>query len=276
MEKYYGQQGEDFLTDKIFQGNATGFYVEIGCLDGIEFSNTYLFEKKGWKGICIEAHKDFVELLKMNRPSSQIVHCAVGEKDQESVTFYANKIGSLSTLDKTQEERWKKNYKEFFYGFEEQIVAMKTLTTIFAELNVDQIDFISLDIEGYEVQALSGLDLSRYKPRIFIIEYKDDLHKAEVEAILIPHGYHYLAIIGCNLFYGTDASDGATLQKNYGSVPLVILDKDGNQIIRETLVNNAPLDLMTRISRKIKVKIKALLAGKTSREEFFAKLFFFI
>ena len=116
-EKYYGQHGEDFLLNRIFQGKSSGYYVEIGCLDGIEFSNTYFFEKKGWKGLCIEAHNDFITQLKKNRPAATIVHCAVGEKDLEEVTFYANKLGSLSTLDKSEELRWQQDhYKEFFHG----------------------------------------------------------------------------------------------------------------------------------------------------------------
>ena len=119
---FYSQHGEDFLLNKIFKDKADGVYVEIGCLDGIEYSNTYYFEKKGWSGICLEAHNDFIPLLKMNRPGASIVHCAVGEKDKDNVTFYANKIGSLSTLDKNEEERWKKDYKEYFTGFEEQTV----------------------------------------------------------------------------------------------------------------------------------------------------------
>ena len=109
MEKFYSQHGEDFLVDKIFNGKTKGTYVEVGCLDGIEYSNTYYFEKKGWNGVCIEAHNDFIPILKQNRPKSTVVHCAAGEENKDEVTFYANKIGSLSTLDKNEEERWQKS-----------------------------------------------------------------------------------------------------------------------------------------------------------------------
>lgn len=232
MTKFYGQHGEDFLLDKIFGGKKNGFYVEIGCLDGIEFSNTYYFENIGWKGICVEAHKDFIQELRKNRPHAEIVHCAVGEKDIEQVTFYANKIGSLSTLDKKEEERWEKNYKEFFTGFEEQQVKMKTLTTIFDELGSPSIDFVSLDIEGYEVKALSGLDLNKYKPRVFVIEYKDEDHKKGLEDILLPAGYNYLGTIGCNLFYSTVAADKTTLNKDYGKLEVVVIE-NGKQRMNE-------------------------------------------
>jgi FkbM family methyltransferase len=255
MSKYYSQHGEDFLVDQVFKGKTNGFYVEIGCLDGIEFSNTYFFEKKGWDGICVEAHKDFIEMLKVNRKHSQIVHCAVGEKDQDNVIFYANKIGSLSTLDKTEEERWKKNYTEFFTGFEEQQVKMRTLTSIFDELNVKEIDFISLDIEGYEVQALSGMNLKKYRPRIFIIEYKDEKHKSEVEGVLFQYRYSFLAKIGCNLFYGTEIADADILKAKYGKIQLVAFDKEGKEEQREVGINLSP-----SIAERVKFKIKKLFS----------------
>jgi len=227
MDTYYSQHGEDFLINKIFNGKTEGYYVEIGCLDGIEFSNTYFFEKKGWKGACLEAHHDFISDLKKNRPNSSIVHCAVGEADKENVTFYANKAGSLSTLDKNEEERWKKNYADDFHGFEEQKVSMRTLTSIFNELKVKTIDFVSLDIEGYEVKALLGLDFSKYKPKVFIIEYKDETHKNDLEKILFKNQYHFIAKIGCNLFYSLDLSDGKIVNGNHGTIKLTQVDQRG-------------------------------------------------
>jgi FkbM family methyltransferase len=256
MDTYYSQHGEDFLVNKIFAGKPDGYYVEIGCLDGIEFSNTYYFEKKGWKGACIEAHQDFIGALKKNRPNASIVHCAVGEADKDNVTFYANKIGSLSTLDKNEEERWRKNYKDYFHGFEEQKVPMRTLTTIFKDLKADTIDFVSLDIEGYEVQALTGLDFDRFKPKVFIIEYKDETHKGKIEAILFKHDYHYLSRIGCNLFYSLDPAHKKIVTAPYETVHLLQVDMDGKKHWHKA-------DQLTpTLLRKVKSVVKKSFIGK--------------
>ena len=229
MDIYYSQYGEDFLINKIFNNELNGCYVEVGCLDGVEFSNTYYFEKKGWRGACIEAHNDFISPLRRNRPNASVAHYAVGEKDADNVTFYANKIGSLSTLDKSEEERWKKNYKDYFHGFEEQKVQMRTLTTIFNELQIGHINFVSLDIEGYEVQALSGLDFTKYKPTVFIIEYKDEAHQNQIDNILLPQGYFFLSKIGCNLFYSLDLNHRKIVTARYGEVRLLQIDMDGKE-----------------------------------------------
>ena len=233
MQKYYSQNGEDFLLDQIFKGKPNGFFVEIGCLEGIVFSNTYAFEKKGWKGICVEAHNGFIAELRRNRNGSTVIHCAVGEADKDNVTFYANKIGSLSTLDKKMEDRWNQTHKSFFYGFEEQIVNMRTLTTIFDENKVSSIDFISLDIEGYEVEALLGLDLNKYRPRLMVIEYKDEEHKNRLEAILSPQGYIHLSTLNENMFYGNQPQDKFILDRNYGKIQLTRLSENGGEYLEE-------------------------------------------
>jgi FkbM family methyltransferase len=252
MESYYSQHGEDFLVNKIFNNKTNGVFVEIGCLDGIEYSNTYYFEKKGWSGVCVEAHNDFITSLKTNRPGSTIVHCAVGEENKDEVVFYANKIGSLSTLDKSEEKRWQENYKDYFHGFEEQKVRMRTMTSIFDELKIGQIDFVSLDIEGYEINALKGLDFNKYKPSIFVIEYKDEEHKKGLEAILFPAGYKYLATIGCNLFYGLNYSAKKIINTNYGTINLTHVDMEGQARSHEVVLSKPTLKARVKnVVRKI-------------------------
>lgn len=204
-ERYYSQHGEDFILRKIFPKD-NGFFVEVGCIDGLRFSNTLFFEKKGWKGICIEAHSSYIDLMKENRPNSQIVHCAIGEKDEGVVTFYANARGSLSSLDKSTEKIFEKTHKQFFSGFEEQKVEKRTLTSVFDQLGVGHIDFISIDIEGYEVEAMEGLDLNKYKPTLFLVEVNSMEHKLRMEKMLLPAGYKLILNFGGNLYYSLDPS----------------------------------------------------------------------
>ena len=120
MVNFYSQNGEDVILNELFKEQKNGFFVEVGCIDGKLFSNTLTFEEGGWKGICIEAHSGYIELLRKNHPKSIICHCAAAETDEDNVIFYANSRGSLSTLDKSKESEFRKRYNKFFTGFEEQ------------------------------------------------------------------------------------------------------------------------------------------------------------
>ena len=221
MTNYYSQHGEDYLLDLMFPDKNDGFFVEIGCIDGKRFSNTLYFEEKGWNGLCVEAHPDYISLLKQNRPNSIVCHYAVGEKDEDDVVFYANDRGSLSTLDKSQEARWKKNYTEYFHGFEEKRVAKRTLTSIFKENRLGHINILSLDIEGYEVPALQGLDLGLYQPDVLVIETDGNEQKIQQEKILSTQGYFDATSLSGNIFYVREQKLAAKVQNIVATVPLI-------------------------------------------------------
>ncbi len=199
--RYYSQHGEDFLISLMFSDVPVGTFVEIGCIDGRRFSNTLALEEQGWSGLCVEAHPDYIEALRTNRPASAVVHCAVGSENAESVTFYANARGSFSTLDGSQEAAFKSRFGEWFTGFVEVPVAQRTMSRLLDERNLSSIDVLSLDVEGFEVECLKGLDLERHRPRLIVVESEGGGHESAIDGILGPSGYAKVCRIGPNLFY---------------------------------------------------------------------------
>jgi len=244
MTKFYSQKGEDFLLNEIFRDRDDGFFVEVGCIDGKRFSNTLLFEEKGWKGLCIEAHADYIDFIKENRPNSAVIHAAVGEKDEDAVTFYANARGSLSSLDPSTEERWKKDYSEYFTGFKNQTVNKRTLNTIFNENHVSDIDILSIDIEGYEIEALEGLDLNKYRPHIIIIESDTKEQLQKLNSILNKHKYALVGKLGDNLFYSINKKDARYIHNRlFKNIELI---HGGNPIDKEADITKT-VNIDTRI-----------------------------
>jgi len=207
MDKFYSQHGEDSILNEVFKNQKTGVYIEIGCIDGKRFSNSYYFERIKWHGLCIEAHSDYIELLKRNRPKSKVIHCAVGEKNLDDVLFYANSRGSLSTLDKSNESRWKKKFKKYFTGFEKQHVRLRTLTSICEIEKLLQIDFISIDIEGNEYKVLQGINFDLLQPKVFVIECDTKKEEYKIDTILLKNSYKKLLRINTNLIYTLDLLD---------------------------------------------------------------------
>jgi FkbM family methyltransferase len=263
MPDFYSQHGEDFLLNEFFRGKAQGFFVEVGCIDGRRFSNSLAFEEMGWKGICVEAHAGYIELLKRNRPNSIICHCAVGEKDEEDVVFYANARGSLSTLDKSLEDRWKRDFSRYFSGFEEQRVNKMRLDSIFSRHGVKEIDFLSIDIEGYEVQALKGMEFRDFRPRVIIVESDGPAHREAIDDILLPNGYHEACPLSGNLFYSLDPDFNSRLMdKVFKGIRLIHtmhpLDSDGDKVVT--------VDIDTRGDRKPQgSSLRSLLTKRISR-----------
>jgi hypothetical protein len=63
-------------------------------------------------------------------------------------------------------------------------VPARTLTDVLAESGVPRVDFLSLDLQGFEVAALRGLDFERWAPSVMLIEIVEDEERHPVEAVL--------------------------------------------------------------------------------------------
>ena len=155
-----------------------GFFIEVGANDGYTQSNTYYFERfRGWTGILIEGIPELYEQCVLERTKSKIFNCALVSSDfpDSHVTMkYANLMsiveGALKSK-KADEEHIKKGLQVAAINktYEIQVPA-RTLTSILDECNVQEIDFFSLDVEGYELNILKGLDFNKYRPKYMLIE----------------------------------------------------------------------------------------------------------
>jgi FkbM family methyltransferase len=178
--KYHSQLGQDSIARQFFdkKGITNGFFLDVGALDGKNFSNTYIFETLGWHGICIEGHPDYFDFLLKNRPNSKCYSCAVGGLDEGSVNFIADAAGCFSTinpeakfLEKRRELAKGKDAVEGFTNSTIQ-VPIRTINSILEENNIKDIDFISIDIDGSERYALPEFNLSELNWKLMCVEYK--------------------------------------------------------------------------------------------------------
>jgi len=197
----------NFLLGNVLGGKGT--FIDVGALDGIRHSNTAELENAGWTGICIEAHPDYAQLLKQNRPKSHCIHCAVGDSDKDSVTFYSNASGSLSSLvDYREEFDNSENYEGYYFGNVDKPtrgedgnqalsgpvkVPMRTLDTIISKFYTGRpIDFVKIDIEGSERLALPAFNPNTWGVRVISIEHTI-VGGPFIEEWAKQHGYHVFA-----------------------------------------------------------------------------------
>src|ERR1700678_922847 len=102
-KRYYSRNGEDYLAWSLFDDQPPAFFVDVGAFDGVHLSNTFSFERQGWKGICIEPHPAFVRMCARNRRKSLCLHAAcVSESGIDRVEFLTEPLGLLSGIRANQ------------------------------------------------------------------------------------------------------------------------------------------------------------------------------
>jgi FkbM family methyltransferase len=166
--------GIDRKLDRLFDRHG-GFFVEAGGFDGYRQSNTYYLERfRGWRGVLVEPMSELAREARLNRPTATVIQCALvgsGYPEQTIEMEFGDLMSSVSGL---HESGWTD------YGFTlgwqdpytEQVPA-RSLGDVLGELGSPQIDLLSLDVEGYESQVLTGLDLDRHAPMWILIEMHD-------------------------------------------------------------------------------------------------------
>jgi FkbM family methyltransferase len=175
---------QEYLPEK-------GFFLEAGGFDGVTASNTYYLEKiKGWNGILIEPSPvDYPTCVRM-RPGAKVFNCALvpsGYPDSTVTLIYGGDLsfveGAYSGSAANARLGMIGNYRQ-----PEAIeVPARTLSSIIDEAGVEEIDFCSLDVEGFELQVLQGLRLDACAPRVFLIECQTDTAREQVESHLRPY-----------------------------------------------------------------------------------------
>ncbi|GHV93668.1 hypothetical protein AGMMS50268_41710 [Spirochaetia bacterium] len=175
------------------------FFVDIGANDGLIGSNTYVFEQMGWRGICVEPQPDiFRHYLKRNR-NCDCYNVALTSKSNENAEFFkAHGANALSGLNEGMSEAHKKWAGE--YG-KVEIISVKTMT--FDEIMgkyspITHIDFMSIDVEGHEMDILKTINFKKYSFSFLTIEGSEP---EKIKDHMKQNGFYGLKIIICGLKY---------------------------------------------------------------------------
>ena len=164
----YSFNGVDLIIEYIFKNKNTGFYLDIGAQHPISNNNTYLLYKKGWRGINIDLDQKNIDLFNLVRPNETNLNCAVSNVEGETDLFFYHDSSPINTLNKEVSNFQNAKVKEI------KKIKTKTLNNILYSLNFDkQIDYMNIDVEGYEEKILDGFNLRKYKPKVVSIEFLD-------------------------------------------------------------------------------------------------------
>jgi len=165
-----------------------GYFVEFGAADGLNRSNTNLLEwTYKWTGIVAEPHPDFTETLRRNRDCFVSDKCVYG-RSGEALDFMAvqhrrlSRIASIEALDALEPIR-KRDFKTIS-------VQSISLNDLLSEAGAPaDIDYISIDTEGSELEILRHFDFRRWNVRLFTIDHNFSTHRGAIEDLLERNGY---------------------------------------------------------------------------------------
>jgi FkbM family methyltransferase len=137
-------------------GNASnGTFMELGANDGLQQSNTYMLEREyGWSGVLIEASPPLAAECAANRPDAKVVCAVLNSAALAGVPLAVTDRDLMGIV-----------------GPGRVMAASTTLSLIIEHvLSGHPPDLISIDVEGFELQVLAGLDLERHSPRWILVE----------------------------------------------------------------------------------------------------------
>lgn len=168
-KRSYSQSAEDLIADVELKKRKGGFYVDIGAYHPKLFSNTYLFYKKGWRGICVDPNPKMEELFAKARPRDKFLNVGVGS-EEEVREYFVFDDGAVNTFSAEQADQ---NVKVGRKLRDKKMIAVLPLSTIFEKYlpKPDQrIDLLSVDVEGMDEEVLRSGDWERFRPELVICE----------------------------------------------------------------------------------------------------------
>jgi FkbM family methyltransferase len=180
VKRFYGQVAQDkWVLETAFPGVTDGFFVDVGSGDGTLHSNTRALEERGWTGLCIDPFP-----TNMDERTCEVFRSVVYSEAGQSVTFRA--AGELGGIEDTL-GRW----RDATTNSELVTFTTVTLADLFDEATVPPfVHFMSLDVEGAELEVLRGLQFDRYRIGSLAVEHNfEEPKRSDILRLMEDHGY---------------------------------------------------------------------------------------
>lgn len=176
--KSYAQEGEDMILRKLFAGRENGFYIDVGAHHPRRFSNTFCFYQQGWSGINIDATPGSMAAFMKTRPRDINLEIAIANSKKE-LTFFIFDEPALNSFDEPLSRARDNEQPRVVKIINEQKIVTRTLKEVLCRYmpTGQHIDFLSVDVEGFDYDVLLSNDWSKYRPECVLVECVDVLWK---------------------------------------------------------------------------------------------------
>lgn len=204
LRKSASQYGEDLIVEAaletVFRINPKtvhGTYVDVGAFHPRFLSNTWRLARYGWNGVAVDFPAAKIHGFRI-RKNCIPVAAAIGDTDGAELTVYRQPI-LLSAIDSASREHLA-SYPGVSEIFEDR-VPVRSLQALLNELEITDVDVLSIDVEGLDVTVLQGL--GPFRPKIIVIEDASPFPEVNpvIESWMTSRGYRLYARAGVSLIY---------------------------------------------------------------------------
>jgi FkbM family methyltransferase len=203
-QKSYSQQGEDITIMRLLENKPKGFFVDIGAFHPIKYSNTYTFYKKGWRGINIEPNPDARQDFLKYRAHDINLNIAIGNSS-ERLSYYKFNVPAVNSFSLEHVDKWKQ--VPDFYVKEVLDIQTQRLQDVLKEHLPDHqiIDFMSIDVENFDLEVLKSNDWDLYRPFLLLVEEDilqlDSFTESPIVTYLQTKNYALISVCNGTLFF---------------------------------------------------------------------------
>jgi len=183
---------ETRMVREFFEDKRAGFFVDVGANDPVQGSQSWHLEQTGWTGLLVEPQPDLAETLRRTR-KAKVFSVACSSPQRAGGTLPLHIAGPFSSFDPNLMVAGVK-------AAESIEVPVRTLDSLLAEASAPApIDFLSVDVEGHEIDVLSGFDFARWRPRLILLE--DHVVNLTKHRFMQDAGYRLVRRTGLNAWY---------------------------------------------------------------------------
>lgn len=210
-----------FILERVFGQRSDGVFVEVGAYDGVFVSNTWGLATRGWRGYMVEPVASLAEACRANHAHHEHISIhvlAVGPPGKESINLYLG--DTLTSASESTVELYKKiPWASHVTGAGVTEVRSMTLDSFLEEQQVAPgFELLVVDVEGYEPEVFSGFSISKWKPKVMIVELPD-FHPDFVELSLpAARLYESLLSVGYRVAYKDRINTVLVATDYWGSV----------------------------------------------------------
>jgi FkbM family methyltransferase len=169
-----------------------GFFVDVGAHHPFRFSNTYLFYRRGWRGINIDPKPGTKKFFDTVRPGD--INLETGIAEEEGVlTYYMFDEPALNSFSKElSDERDQQTIYKIIGTKEIPVQRLDKVLQDYLPAG-KTIDFLTVDVEGLDVQVLCSNDWEKFRPTLIVAEDMDlnlnNLQNSQVCDLLLSKDY---------------------------------------------------------------------------------------